>query len=59
MEKIIDFFGSKSEMAKALGVDPAAVTWWLQNGLPALRAIQIEKLSNGRFRARDIVGVKE
>jgi DNA-binding transcriptional regulator YdaS (Cro superfamily) len=43
-------------MAKALGVDPAAVSWWLQNGLPPGRAIQIEILSEGKFDALEIVG---
>lgn len=56
MQKIIDFFGGKSAMAKALGVDPAAVSWWLQNGLPPGRAIQIEILSEGKFDALEIVG---
>lgn len=58
MEKIIEFFGGKSAMAKALDVEPAAVSAWLRNGLPPFRAIQIETLSKGAFKAREIVGVR-
>ena len=58
METIIEYFGGKSAMAKALGVEPAAVSWWLQNGLPAARAIQIERISEGAMLALDIVGLK-
>ncbi len=58
MEKVIEFFGSKSAMAKALGVDPAAVSGWLANGLPPARAIQIEKVSRGRLLAVEIVGLR-
>lgn len=59
MEKIIEHFGSKVALAKALGVDPAAVSWWLQNGLPAFRAIQIEMVTQGKFKARDILGARD
>ena len=58
MEKIIEHFGSKAELAKALGVDRAAVSWWLRNGLPAGRAVEIERASNGKFKAVDITGVR-
>lgn len=58
MEQIIDYFGGKSAMADKLGVSPAAVSWWMQNGIPAGKAIEIEKLSRGWFRAKDIVGLR-
>jgi DNA-binding transcriptional regulator YdaS (Cro superfamily) len=56
---VIKHFGGKSALADALGVDPAAVSWWLKNGLPALRAIQIETLTGGKFKAKDILGAKD
>lgn len=58
MEDVIEYFGGKSVMADRLGVSPAAVTWWIQNGIPAGKAIEIEKLSKGWFRAKDIVGLR-
>lgn len=58
MGEIINYFGSKTEMAAALGVRPSAVTWWLYHGLPAKRAIQIEILTKGKFKAKTIKGAK-
>ena len=58
MEQIIKYFGSKAELARALGVDAAAVSYWLREGLPPGRAIQIEEITDGTFLARDIVGVR-
>ena len=57
-EAIIQFFGSRAEMARALGVDRAAVTQWGKDGLPPARAIEIEQLSQGRFKAVEIVGAR-
>lgn len=56
IEQIVEWFGSKSKMARSLGVDRSAVTHWVNKGsLPAYRAIQIEMMSNGKFRAVDIM----
>lgn len=55
MDEIIKHFGGRAKLAYALGVTPSAVTVWCRMGtLPANRAIQIERLSAGRFRAVDI-----
>ncbi len=59
MEELIKYFGSKAAIAKVLCVDRSAVTLWGQEGLPPGRAIQIEKITNGVFKAVDIVGVKD
>ena len=58
-EKIVAFFGSRSEMARRLNVDRAAVSQWAKDGLPPGRAIEIEQVSGGTFKAVDIVGVKD
>ena len=58
MEEIIEYFGSRAELARLLNVDRAAVAQWLRYGLPPARAIEIERLSEGRFKASDIVGAK-
>lgn len=58
IEDIIKWFGSKSKMARRLGVDRSAVTHWQQKGsLPPMRAIQVERISDGKFRAVDIMEV--
>ena len=58
MEHIIEYFGSKAELARVLGVDAAAVSYWLREGLPPGRAIQIEEITCGEFLAKNIVGVR-
>jgi DNA-binding transcriptional regulator YdaS (Cro superfamily) len=55
MESVIEWFGSQSECARQLGVNRAAVSQWMaEGGFPAARALQIESMSNGAFRAIDI-----
>ena len=55
-QKIVEFFGSRTEMAKTLGVSRAAVTQWFLEGLPPGRAVEIERLSGGELKAVDIAG---
>lgn len=55
IEDIVDHFGGQKALAVALDVTPAAVTYWVQDGaLPARRAIQIERLTEGKFKALNI-----
>lgn len=55
MDEVIDYFGSCSALAEALAVSRPAVSQWVAaGGFPPLRALQIERLSKGRFRAIDI-----
>lgn len=55
IEAVIDWFGSQSECARKLGVNRAAVSQWMaEGGFPAARALQIESMSSGFFRAIDI-----
>ena len=55
-QDIINFFGSKSKMALALGVQRSAVTQWIRrNSLPSIRAVQIEQLSCGHFRTLEVM----
>jgi len=58
MQEIIDHFGGNARLAEALGVERQAVTFWLRFGLPPHRAIEIERLTDGKFKALDIVGIK-
>lgn len=56
MREIIEHFGGKAALAKALEVERSAVSWWLREGLPSGRAVEIERITQGRFRAVDITG---
>ena len=56
IDKIISDFGGTVMLAKALNVSPPAVSRWLiTNEVPPKRAIQIEVLSKGKFKAVDII----
>lgn len=47
--------GSQSNLAAMLDVQPPAITQWLEAGyFPAGRAIQIERLTKGKFKATDL-----
>ncbi len=56
LDELFLYFGSQSELARKLGISAPAVTQWLIDGIPAARAIEIEKLSGGKFKAVDLVG---
>ena len=58
--QLISFFGSQAEVARTLNVSTAAVSQWVEaGGLPAKRAIQMERITKGRFKATDIVAPSE
>lgn len=52
---VINFFGGRVALAKALKVTPQAVHKWMKTEIPPARAIQIEKLTNGEIQAVDLV----
>lgn len=54
VEQIIEHFGSKRALADLLDVSPQSLTRWNSDGVPPKAAIQIEKLTNGKFRAIQI-----
>lgn len=45
-------------MARTLKVSRGVVTFWGTRGIPAHKAIMIEKITCGKFKASDIVGKK-
>jgi len=62
MRQVYQFYGSKSRLASALGVSPACVSQWISRGeIPSRRGVQIERQTNGAFRAvllaDEIVGI--
>ena len=55
IKKIIAFFGGTSATATALGVAPSAVSQWIKDDrIPPQRALEIESITGGKFRAVDI-----
>ena len=56
IHQLIQYFGgTQVSMAKRLGVTRALISQWKNGGkIPALRAMQIERLSNGAFKAVDL-----
>ena len=57
LKEIIKWFGSQVELARQLGVTQAAVAQWVgDEKVPPYRAIQIERITDGEFKAVDIIG---
>ena len=54
-EEICKFFGNQKKLADVLEVTEAAISIWKRQGIPAARAIQIEELSGGIFKATEIM----
>lgn len=59
LDELFLYFGSQSELARRLAISPAAVTQWLVDGVPPGRAIEIEKMTDGKFKAVDLVGARQ
>mgnify|MGYP005990854593 CR=1 FL=1 len=60
LQQVIEYYGSQAKLAELLGVTRAAVTQWVNDGgLPPLRAIQIEVMSGGDFKAVDLTNNKK
>ena len=57
IQEIIRQFGYQVELARKLGVTRAAVAQWVADEKdPPYRAIQIERITDGQFKAIDIIG---
>lgn len=56
LEPLIKHFGSQAALADILGVTQVAVHFWVkEDALPPRRAIQIEDITNGVFKASGLV----
>jgi len=49
-EQVIKYYGSKVAIAKALEINPQALTNWGDQP-PPLRQLQLEKITRGKLRA--------
>ena len=55
-DRVVAHFGSKAALARALGINRVNVTQWEINGyFPPLRAIQIERITGGKFLAFSLI----
>lgn len=60
MQQVIEYFGGRNKLCGLLDVSNAAMSQWLaEESFPPMRAIQVEMLSNGRFKAVDLVDHKK
>ena len=60
LKRLVGFFGSQVAIAEILGVTESAVSQWISTGgLPAKRAVKIEMLTKGEFKAINIVAPSE
>lgn len=50
LEPAINYFGSGNALARAMGLNPMAVTQWKRRGIPAERAKQISELTDGEIK---------
>ena len=56
LDEVIAYFGSQKELAKRMGISEASISLFInKDGFPAFRAIQIEMMSEGRFKAVDLI----
>jgi DNA-binding transcriptional regulator YdaS (Cro superfamily) len=56
IKQIVKHFGYQAKLAKALNVTRMAVNQWVKDDkIPPAQAIKIEILTNGKFKAIDLV----
>ncbi|MCC6610930.1 MAG: aminotransferase class V-fold PLP-dependent enzyme [Burkholderiales bacterium] len=56
VERLVSLFGSQAEVARRLSLDRAVVSNWVKSGyVPARWAIEIERVSDGRISAVEIL----
>jgi len=58
IKRVIKHFGSKAKLARALGIQRSNITLWLSGAknIPPKQAINIERITDGEFKAVDILG---
>lgn len=60
IESVIERFGGRAALAKALDITPANISQWrAMRRIPPAKAIEIERLTGGDIRAVDLVGVRQ
>lgn len=54
VRRAIELLGGVRKAAKTLGVSPTAIYKWLDNGVTAERAIEIERATNGEVKREEL-----
>lgn len=57
IEQVTQYFGNKTKLAKALGIAPQAIYQWKR--IPPRRALEIEKITHGGFKAEPTPPVQD
>ena len=56
LDEMIKHFGNQSNLARALNITRSAVSQWLiEDIVPPAKAIRIERLTDGKFKANNMV----
>lgn len=56
-QDLFNHFGNQNKMAGELDVTTQAISQWVRdNKIPPARAIQIESITEGKFKAINLVG---
>ena len=59
LNKLIDLFGTQTNLAHHIGVEPMAISQWKKRGsIPLKRAKQIEKITLGQITVADIISLQ-
>ena len=54
-EKLKEIIGSDENIAELFGMKRQAVLYWKQNGIPTDRALEVEKKTNGKITAMEVL----
>jgi len=54
-KKLHDYFKTHDKIAEVFNVERQAVTHWKRDGIPAKRALEVEKKTKGAVTAMDVL----
>ena len=55
LNRVIEFFGTATRLADAIGVTKSAVSQWVIRGkISATMAIEVERVTNGEFKKENL-----
>ena len=55
LDEALKYFGTKTNMAKCLGVSKMVVHHWFNRRLPEKHAIRIHMITDGKIALRDLI----
>ena len=59
IDELIEHFGSRKALYEALGVTRQCLSQYEKRGfIAAKQAIKIEEITNGKFKAKDLLSIK-